>query len=304
MENFIPKENPFYWYIFMGILILACIMNIYAGYLMWFNKEVKKTAQVAFIKYLVVEDFLYSLLCLLYCLFNSIGMHFSSNTFGCRLQAISVQFFVMLTAWTLVFVAYATETIIVSKACIYLGEGAFKYHLVVVPIMFCLTILCVYNPGHAVLNNSQSYCLADFRSIWNSFIFLGIGILPAFGYMIYKYYKVWRFLKAQDESQVLIGAGLSSQHEWKILTRFSSFIIVFFICHFGFFGGSFYSLATGDKMSKEFDLITGIGSHSNSLLNPILYIYLSPVARKAVKFDLRRSASRLSFLTVRKEDLA
>jgi hypothetical protein len=309
----------YFWVGYIAVLSVGVPINLATFTFLILNKRLQKLRSATTVKYLIGEDGLSSVICLTQCCVNFHSREILGEGTACVVEAWQVAFFITITSYSLGMIAYIVRLQVTgalhparggcaSSGCCgpgapseccgsdastprkmskgELGAFVFRVHLVFwfLGAAFA-TGSCVW-PGRARLNTSGTYCIPAFEQPWPAFFFFGVAICPVVLFLLVQYAWIYFFvLQAKKRVQASFpgtGEGPPWQKHLKLARQLSSLVLAYFIFYTPFLISAFYEWATGYFAPAWLDCIGGVLVHFSSAANPILYIWTTNQARKAL----------------------
>ena len=158
----------------------------------------------------------------------------------------------------------------------------FKAHLLIWCFALCIAILSSSTISTARLMPSATYCLVSLLELQSGLIFYipGIGVIGIF--LIHRYASIYFYLKQSSCNLIQVSAQRKAQQRqvWAAKKMFA-FVLAFFICGGPILIVSIVEISVGIIAPAWLHLVAGHLVHLNSLLNPILYVWMNKNSRAA-----------------------
>jgi len=295
------RDHTSGWALYITILCFSLTFNIGTFSLLTYSSHLKYSSSSLLVRYLSLEDAIFSFICLIQCLVNVGHLEFVGEEALCIFQTSYVLFFFFATGFTLCCIAYNSERKVAMKQPL-TGRAIFWIHLCGWCYCFLFAILSSYvlKPGHLVL--SGTYCLHRTFDLTSSLVAMLGGVLPLVTFIHHRYYLIFKSLRAHVK---LLASGEFSQstkineaaraQNIAASKRMFLLILTFEICLIPAVITSLYELATKEQIPASLDIIVGTLVHCNSLINPILYVYLNKQMRLTIT-ELFTSCKRKMFV--------
>lgn len=198
------------------VLVFGVIINGGTFLFMLYNKNIKQLSTVECIKYLVAEDFLSSLVCLIQCILNYHHGELHGELNGCIIEAWQVGFFITITGYSLALISYFLRiniTVAVNSKKFLRKRKilVFKFHLIFWIVGALFTTGSTYWPGTSRLNSSGTYCIAAFEKPWAAFFFFGVAVFPTVIFLIVQY--LWIFIHVYTSKKELSSGMIKSRED-------------------------------------------------------------------------------------------
>jgi len=150
-------------------------------------------------------------------------------------------------------------------------------------VAFIWAFVVTIAPGKSVLTSSGIYCYADVKSapFYIALVFaVSLLVFLSFNYFqIYRYYV--KITKDQKEDVKI------SERKWRLLKRFSLFVLVTLVSYVPFIVSLFYEWGSGYYSPALIDNIVYILVNISCVCNPLLYFWSNKSALQVLKFELR-----------------
>jgi len=276
----------FFWICYITVLSFGVLLNGVTFLFMVLNKNIHGLTSVSVVKYLVAEDFLSSLVCLIQCCLNYHSGGLLGDHVGCAFEGWQVSFFITITGYSLALISYIVRVNVTSKAGRKKSRDLFifKCHICFWVLGALFAVFSAVWPGNSRLNSSGTYCLAAFEKPFGAVFFFGVAVFPTVLFLISQY--LWIYIhvyqarskvdqdKNGDKSR---GYDLRNKN-LKLAQQLGSLVLVYFICYTPFLASAMYEWIT-QKYAPPFVDFTGVLTHVASVANPIMYLWTSNQAK-------------------------
>jgi hypothetical protein len=288
------------------------------------NLRIRKLTSAVIVQYLIGEDGLSALTCLIQCCINYHTRRLLGEQVACVVEAWQVIFFITITSYTLCLISYilqrqvtggfktgsAGRFLLVGNCSFgaadlhHAGLGmditevrrfTFRAHIVfwILGILLA-TLSCVW-PGESRLTVSGTYCLPAFDKQWSLIFFFGAVVIPTALFLATQYLGIYLYLRdARNDVGHSINFGEEKArppwyHSVKLARQLGSLVIAYYIFYTPFMASAIYEWVTAYFSPEWLDCIGAVMVHLSNAANPILYVWTT-------KRVLQRAYQRLIFV--------
>ena len=198
--------------------------------------------------------------------------------YGCHFEAFQILFFILSTGYTLALLAHALHRRIVSsfnRSVQWTSHRVFWAHIAIWMWSALLATLLTAYPEKPRLTMSGTYCFVNFQRPLVIVGFFGVGIASVLAILASKYIGIFLFVRANSEKS-------STAKQSKAAKKMFLFVIVYIICYLPFLIGATYETTTGDRPHAIIDILGAFLTHTNSMINPLLYFWTNDTFRTEV----------------------
>lgn len=285
------KNHHYAWISYMSVLVPGVILNVIALYFMFFNEKVKKNKNTVFLKYLAIQDFFASVVCLIQCAVNLRFMMIFGEKIACFIEAWQIVFFIGISGFSVcLFGIYIREIVSIGNKksvcdCTSVRNldnvGILKIHLVAWLIYAVLAVFATVFPGRSRPLSSGTYCMPAYEEPMAALFFFGLIIFPCAIFLIWNYLVFYIYLRKNERAKQEMELDTTNIKR-KNITPFFAFVIVYCVFYSPFFFAACYEWITGLHSHVYFDFIAGLLTHGVSVFNPIMYVLWTKHCRKEI----------------------
>ena len=255
--------STYEWSIYMGFIIPALVLNIFVLTVIVTNRNLLNTSSGAIMKYLCIENVIYSLSC-----FSIIGMLLANHMFMaeiiCNMQTMCNIFLILSIGLTLCILVYNTDRMVKFKPR-FDNSQLLKIHLGIWSFSLIIAIICAVTESSPV-----TYCFVNLINPTQSLIFFVI-ICSIIIFIVHRYLSIYLYVK----NVVLM--TLTQKQQIIACKRMIILVLLFFITIITWICVSLYEYKLNNQDKRIF---VGISIHLNVLFDPILYVLFDLSARK------------------------
>jgi len=269
--------NSFGWICYIVVTILGVLINGVTFLLMVYNPNVKKLDSVPFVIYLVVEDFLFSLVCFIQCCIN---LHHSSqfgDSLGCKIEAWQVTYFMSITGLSLCLIAYTMRKRVTTILDVQ-NPPIFKIQVIFWIMGGIFATGGTVWPGKARLNLSGTFCVPSYEEVFPAVFFFGVNVFPTVVFLAVQYSWIFIYYRRITKHDLM-----RSRKQLKLARQLAVFVVVYFLFYTPFLLSAIYEWSTKYFAVVSFDIIAGIFTHMASVANPVMYLWVTKPAREEMK---------------------
>ena len=272
------------WVGFELLLIPTFFANLVTLILVTYSPRLNRSSASVIIRYLCIEDGLFSLFCLIQCALNLSQRRIVGGFIACETQAIYALFFMLATGYTLCCVAYNSEQKISFKPGLS-SRTVFFLHLAIWSASALIAFLSSLILAEARIMPSSTYCLVSLVSLQSGLVFYIPGVFVIGSFLSHRYFLI--YLHVTRESGDLVSAYAAQKvqaQKRQITVAKRMFVIVcgYFLCALPTVVTSIVEIILQVDAPPEIHLWAGHMIHVNSLLNPLLYVWMNSATRAAL----------------------
>ena len=213
------------WVGFLVLLIPTFIANVVTFVLVTFSPRLRRSSSAYLIRYLTLEDALFSLACLVQCSLNLSQRQIVGGFVACEAQALYALFFMLSTGYTLCCIAYNSQ----QKICFKPGLSAsavFRLHLLIWAFSALIALLSSLILADARVMPSSTYCLVSLVSLKAGLTFYLCGVFTIGGYLCSRYLLIYLHLSRQQRSTVALFAHHKQQAQHRQITVAKRMLVI------------------------------------------------------------------------------
>jgi len=244
------------------------------------------------VKYLVVEDFAFSLVCLIQCCLNLHHQGQFGESIGCIFEAWQVNFFVCITGYSLALIAYSFRRRVTSLKEVK-NPPIFKIHLVFWTAGVVFATCGAVWPGSARMNLSGTYCIPAYENLWPAIFFFGLCIIPVILWLAFQYSWIFVYYK-----KITSHEHGHTRKQLRLARQLAVFVVIYFIFYLPFLLSAIYEWCTHYYAVVSFDFVAGIFTHMCSVANPVMYLWVT----KPCRDEIKTAVGLLTISTSKEED--
>jgi hypothetical protein len=303
--------------LYITVLFLGVLANTATFIFLRVNLRIRKLTSAVIVQYLIGEDGLSSLTCLIQCCINFHTRRLLGEHAACVAEAWQVIFFITITSYTLCLISYILQRQVTggfktgsAGRFLLLGDCsfgaadlhhaglgmdiseirrfAFRAHIAFWTLGILLaTGACVW-PGRSRLTVSGTYCLPAFDEDWVLVFFFGAVVIPTALFLATQYLGIYLYLRdARLEVGHVVNFGEEKPrppwyHSLKLARQLGSLVIAYYLFYTPFLSSACYEWVTGYFSPPWLDCLGGVMIHFSSAANPLLYVWTTKQARKAI----------------------
>jgi len=278
----VGSHYSFFWICYITVLVLGVLTNGGTFLLLTYNKNVQKLISVPLVKYLVIEDFLFSIVCLIQCCLNLGHNTLFGDKTGCIIEAWQVCFFVTVTGYSLCLIAYATRVRVTAKSIVKTNPPILKIHIGFWIFGALFATGATVWPGSSRMPLSGTYCIPAYERVYPAFFFFGMAIFPTIAFLATQY--IWIFIYVSRNR--LENSNVQQNHfqkQLKLARQLGSLVVIYFIFYTPFLSSAIYEWSTHSFAVVMFDFGSGVFTHAASVANPMMYLWTTNQAKRELK---------------------
>jgi hypothetical protein len=272
------------------IVILSCgfIMNMFTFMIIILVPHLNKTAFGVMTKYVVVQDGIFSLICLIQCILNVSKNEYVGKQVLCDYQSFYSVFFILSIGLTLCLLSRQIYLQVQINKQPFTRKQIFRYHLCIWTYATAIASLAGYFLHKGQLVPSNTYCTFSMTNIYSSFVFILFAVMLIISSLTYQYIKIFLYIRKTNGNISKDNESAYSAYKYTIKKMFI-FVMVFFICNFPIVMVSITETAFKMYVSPHVYLTIAYLVHLNSVFNPILYFWFNPSTRKTIFDRLKKN---------------
>jgi len=275
------SHYAFFWISYITVLVFGVLLNAATFLFMLLNKNIQRLTSVSTVKYLVIEDFFSSLVCLIQCCMNLHANAIDGDRTGCVIEAWQLSFFITITGYSLCLVSYIVRLNVTGPTIKKKARNVFIFKIQIV--FWILGALFATGatvwPGTVRMNSSGTYCIAAFEIPWSAVFFFGVAVFPTVLFLGVQY--LWIFIYVYQAKKSVECKLPSKRHHLRLARQLGSLVVIYFITYSPFMGSALYEWIT-DYYAPPLADFTGVLVHIASVANPIMYIWTSNQAKTEI----------------------
>ena len=290
------------WVGFIALLVPTLLANVLTFVLVTYSPRLNRSSSSIMVRYLSMEDAAFSLCCLVQCALNLSELRIVGERAGCEAQAIYALFFMLSTGYTLCCIAYNSE----QKISVRPGLAPRQVLLIHCAIWLWSALIAVLSSlvlAPARIMPSATYCLVSLVSLQAGLVFYVPGVLLICAFLSHRYFLIYCHVTRGTDELVSAYAQQRRQaqtRQMEVAKRMLVLVLAYFLCAVPVLLLAVYECIVNADAPPVAYLVAGHLIHLNSLLNPILYVWMSTQTRAALWDMLSRRHSSQGSL--RKQD--
>lgn len=273
------------WIDYICLLIPTVINNLVVFYIINSTPELNRSSSSLMVRILAVEDAAFSICCLIQCSINLSEMKISGERIGCEIQAFYCVFFMLSTGYTLCAIAYNSESKIAYNKGL-TKKQVMLLHAFIWTVAAVIAAGASYMVSQARLMPSGLYCLVSLVDIESGLLFYVPGVLFIGTFLCNRYWRMYKHVTNAKVSVLPSGVGAGAAHnrqqQIKVAKRMAVIVAIFFVCMLPHVLLGLYELLANKSAPASAYIFTGNLIHANSLINPIIYVWMNPATRRVL----------------------
>lgn len=273
------------WINYICLLIPTVINNLVVFYIINSTPELNQSSSSLMVRILALEDAAFSILCLIQCSINLSQMKIAGEVIGCEAQTFYCAFFMLSSGYTLCAIAYNNESKIACKNGL-TKRQVMLLHVVIWSVAAVIAAGTSYMVRQARLMPSGLYCLVTLVDIESGLLFCIPGVLFIGTFLCHRYWRMYKHVTTAKVSILPFGVGVGATHHRqqhiKVAKRMAVIVAIFFACMLPHVLLGLYELLAKTTAPASAYIATGNLIHANSLINPIIYVWMNPATRRAL----------------------
>jgi len=278
----VGSHYSFFWICYITVLVLGVIINGATFLLMAINQNLQKLASVPLVRYLVAEDFTFSLVCLIQCCLNYHSQSLYGDTTGCTIEAWQVCFFITITGYTLCLISYTMRINVTSLSVVTKNPPIFRIHLVFWTVGVIFATFATYWPGASRMTLSGTYCIPAYEHPVPAVFFFGLAIFPTCVFLATQYIWIFVYVSRVGADPKDKTAQKHTYKQLKLARQLGSLVVIYFVFYVPFLCSAIYEWSTHYYAVVMFDL-AGVLAHIASVANPVMYLWMTKQAKSEIR---------------------